>query len=201
MNSKEEMFAAGVLLTEKFCTSNHLSLPTINRVHPSDRLFQLNTCGYYRPYTISVMVEKCASRGTGGASWSCPGYAVDRTPYGVLQHELGHHVDTLKTGEVTTQDLMEKLYSRKIFLQSKEQPLAKYLGTDTRAPTFFMEWFAENFRLYVTNPNLSLKVRPKFFMALWSDGIYPVIEKPWEEVLKENGAPERNFEQIRKKYP
>lgn len=199
MKTKDEMFTAGVALTKTFCTSNNIFHPTINRVLPSDRLFQLNTCGYYRPYTISVMVEKCAARGLGGASWSCPGYAVDRTPYGVLQHELGHHVDTLKTGQVTTQDLMEKLFSRKIFLQSKEEPLTKYLGTDKRAPTFFMEWFAENFRLYVTNPDLSLKLRPKFYLALWCEGIYPLTEEGWESVLRKNEAPERNIEQIKKR--
>lgn len=198
MKTKEQLFSAGVVLTELFCKSNAISLPTIRRLTPEDRMYHLNTCGYYRPYTISVMVEKCASRGLGGASWSCPGYAVDRTPYGVLQHELGHHVDTVKTGEVTNLDLMEKLFSRQIFLQSKEEPLTKYLGTDRRAATFFMEWFAENFRLYVTNPDLSLKLRPKFYMAVFCAGIYPVMEGGWEEVLKRNNAPSRNIEQARK---
>lgn len=199
MTSKEELFEAGVKLMENFCTTNALSIPTINRLRPTDRAYHLGTCAFYRPYTISVMVEKCAARGLGGASWSCPGYAVDRTPYGVLQHELGHHVDTIKTGPVTTQDLMEKLFSKQIYYQSKEAPLTKYLGTDTRVATFFMEWFAENFRLYVTNPDLSMRLRPKFYMALFAAGVYPVIEGNWEDVLKANNAPQRNIEQARKK--
>jgi hypothetical protein len=198
MKTREELFTAGVQLTERFCVENGLATPTIKRIHPSDRMFHLGSCAFYRPYTISIMVEKCAARGCGGPAWSCPGYAVDRTPYGVLQHELGHHVDTLKTGDVTTQNLMERLFSRQIFLQSKEEPLTKYLGTDKRAATFFMEWFAENFRLYVTNPDLSLKLRPKFYMALFSSGVYPVIESGWDEVLQSNDAPVRNIEQARK---
>lgn len=199
MNSKEELFTAGWALTQRFCTENAIVPPSLSRLQPTDRAYHLGTCAFYRPHTISIMVEKCAERGLAGASWSCPGYAVDRTPYGVLQHELGHHVDTLRTGAVTTQDLMEKLFSRQIYMQSKEEPLTKYLGTDKRVPTFFMEWFAENFRLYVTNPDLSLKLRPKFYMAVFSAGIYPVIEGGWEEVLKRNNAPARNIEQVRKK--
>lgn len=199
MNTKEELFLAGIVLTKTFCTENSIPAPDIKRLTVEDRAYHLATCGYYRPYTISIMVEKCACRGLGGASWSCPGYAVDRTPYGVLQHELGHHVDTIRTGEVTTHDLMDKLFSRQIFLQSKEEPLTKYLGTDKRAATFFMEWFAENFRLYVTNPDLSLKLRPKFYMAVFCAGIYPVVQGGWEEVLKRNNAPVRNIEQVRKK--
>lgn len=198
MKTKEELFHAGVVLTKSFCTQNSLSSPTIKRLTAEDRAYHLGTCAFYRPYTISIMVEKCAARGLGGASWSCPGYAVDRTPYGVLQHELGHHVDTLKTGEVTTQNLMEKLFSKQIYDQSKEEPLTKYLGTDKRAATFFMEWFAENFRLYVTNPDLSLKLRPKFYVAMFCAGLYPVVEGGWEEVLKRNDAPARNIEQARK---
>lgn len=198
MTSKEELFVAGVKLTEKFCATNGIPIPQINRLCPTDRAYHLGTCAFYRPQTISIMVEKCAARGLGGASWSCPGYAVDRTPYGVLQHELGHHVDTIKTGAVTTQDLMEKLFSKQIYDQSKEAPLTKYLGTDTKVATFFMEWFAENFRLYVTNPDLSLKLRPKFYTAVFSAGIYPIIEESWEEVLRLNNAPTRNIEQARK---
>lgn len=198
MKSKEELFVGGVSLMEKFCGENSIPLPTIKRLTPADRAYHLGTCAYYRPHTISIMVEKCAARGLGGASWSCPGYAVDRTPYGVIQHELGHHIDTIKTGEVTTQDLMEKLFSKRIYDQSKEAPLTKYLGTDQRAATFFMEWFAENFRLYATNPDLSLKLRPKFYIAVFSAGVYPVINGGWEEVLKQHNAPIRNIEQARK---
>lgn len=199
--TKDEMFTDGTKLMEFFCAENSITPPAVKRLHPTDRMYGLPTCAYYRPYTISIMVEKCASPGMGGRAWSWPGYAVDRTPYGVVQHELGHHVDTVRTGEVTTHDVMEKLFSRKIYMQSKESPLTRYLGTDKRAATFFMEWFAENFRLYVTNPDLSLKLRPKFYLAVFASGIYPVVEGTWENVLNRHKAPERHVEQARKKIP
>ena len=74
-----------------------------------------------------------------------------------------------------------------------------YLGKDNSDRTFYMEWFAENFRLFVTNPNLSLLLRPKFFKALKNAGLKPVVEGCWEEVLMSYGAPERTIQMAAKK--
>jgi hypothetical protein len=151
------------------------------------------------------MVEKCANLGLGGRAWSWPGYAIDRTPYGVIQHELGHHVDTVKTGEVTRDNLLEKLFSKQIWEQSREAPLTGYLGTDKLAATFYMEWFAENFRLFVTNPDLSLSLRPRFYDAMEREDFKPVklIDgggvQDWETVLRQLAAPDRIIGQARKK--
>lgn len=62
-----------------------------------------------------------------------------------------------------------------------------------------MEWFAENFRLFVTNPDLSNALRPKFYAAMCRSGIVPVINFSWEMTLRNNGAPDRIVEQARKK--
>ena len=121
-------------------------MPEIKRIGNQERVYNLATCGFYRPTTIHIMVEKCAARGFGGRAWSWPGYAVDRTPYGVIQHELGHHVDSIRF------KAPKAIFSKLIWEESKEAPLTGYLGTDKDEVTFYMEWFAENFRLFVTNP-------------------------------------------------
>jgi hypothetical protein len=196
--SKDELFLAGATLAEEFCEVNGISMPTIERLNPAQRNYHLGTCAYYRPTTIHIMVEKCANRGFGGRAWSWPGYKVDRTPYGVIQHELGHHVDTVRTGEVTRENSLEKLFSKQIYDQSRETALTGYLGTDKGAATFYMEWFAENFRLFVTNPDLSLSLRPKFYEAFERAGFKPVKYLDWESVLRDLGAPDRIRDQARK---
>lgn len=199
LKPKDELFQAGVELAELFCIHNSISMPTVERLDPSQRNYHIGTCAYYRPTAIHIMVEKCANRGFGGRAWSWPSYAIDRTPYGVIQHELGHHVDTLKTGEVTRENLLAKLFSKQIWEQSREAPLTGYLGTDKKTVTFWMEWFAENFRLFVTNPGLSAELRPRFYAAIIADGIKPLNHDDWETVLIANGAPSRIIDQARKK--
>jgi len=199
MKTKDEMFHAGVSLAERFCKFNGISMPGVERLNPSQREYHLGTCAYYRPYIIHIMVEKCAHRGLGGRAWSWPGYVIDRTPYGVIQHELGHHVDTIRTGQVSRENLMDKLFSKQIWEVSREAPLTGYLGTDKEAPTFYMEWFAENFRLFVTNPDLSKKLRPKFYAGVVQSGINPPPHDDWEMELLWADAPPRIVEQARKK--
>ena len=138
------------------------------------------------------MVPKCAAKGYGGRAWSWPGYVIDRTPFGVLQHELGHHVDALKfkDGEV---------FSKTLHSFSQEPPLTGYLGTDKQALTFYMEWFAENFRLFVTNPALCQTLRPKFFQGMLGQGFKPLVLGTWEERLQQLNATPRIVAQARKK--
>jgi hypothetical protein len=199
MSDNTEMFLQGVALAQSFCELNAIPMPTIERLDPSRRNYHIGTCAYYRPTTIHVMVEKCAGKGFIGRAWSWPGYKVDRTPYGVVQHELGHHVDTERTGQVTRENVLAKLFSRQIWEVSREPALTGYLGTDKEAATFFMEWFAENFRLFVTNPDLSFLLRPRFYEALRNAGLIPMLHGyGWESILRRQGAPPRIIEQARK---
>jgi hypothetical protein len=63
-----------------------------------------------------------------------------------------------------------------------------------------MEWFAENFRLFITNPDLSWRLRPKFYRALEAAKLRPLPSSDWEVVLRdEHSAPPRIVEQTRKK--
>jgi hypothetical protein len=192
LRNKDEMFRAGVALAEEFCDLNGVPMPSIERLNPAQRNYHIGTCAYYRPTTIHIMVEKCANKGFGGRAWSWPGYKVDRTPYGVIQHELGHHVDNFKFVAPN------EVFSKCIYEASKEPPLTGYLGTDSNSLTFYMEWFAENFRLFVTNPDLSLSLRPRFYEAFKRAGFKPVKYNDWESVLFDLDAPARIRDQARK---
>lgn len=191
------MFIAGVELGTHFCAMNNIPQPAIARLRPGEKLYHLATCAYYRPYTITIMVEKCAHRGMGGRAWSWPGYVIDRTPYGVYQHELGHHLDTIVTRQ--TKGDNPPLFSKHVWERSQEPPLTGYLGTDKEAATFYMEWFAEHFRLFVTNPDLCHQLRPRFFNTITNCGFKPVTNDDWDLVLLLNDAPSRIVEQARKK--
>lgn len=222
---KETLYLAGLERMRLWCGLNKIPEPTVKRLARTDRLYHLATCAYYRSTTITIMVEKCAHIGTAARAWSCPGYVIDRTPYGVIQHELGHHVDLHFTFNRTRFDEgvpcehpgclhhvshpcegcgrvagRSPLFSKGIWELSREDPLTGYLGTDERRDTFYMEWFAEIFRLYVTNPDLCMILRPHFYKAMSETfGLLPLESPTWEQVLVSHNAPARTIEQARKK--
>lgn len=195
--NKEAQYSAGIALMEAFCAANAIPVPEVVRLGRNDRLYHLATCAFYRGGKITIMVEKCASNGFGGRAWSWPGYTVDRTPYGVIQHELAHHIDY----EFSTWPLKVKsdLFSFRIHEQSGEKPLTGYLGTDKKEQTFYMEWFAEILRLFVTNPDLCRLLRPRFYRAVVGAGLKPIATGTWEQVLARHAATLRIVDQTRKK--
>lgn len=198
-NDKDLLFAQGVRRAQEFCALNSVPMPAVTRLSPADRLYQLGTCAFYRRHMgIVIMVEKCASRGLGGRAWSWPGYCVDRTPYGVVQHELGHHVDE-HFSKVEKGVLMRHLAADLHQQSGGEEPLTGYLGTDARQVTFYMEWFAEIFRLFVTNPDLCRRVRPRSYAVITAAGLKPLASPAWDVVLASHQAPERIVSQARKK--
>lgn len=199
--NRETQYTDGLSLMRSFCARNSVPSPIVARLAKTDRLYQLATCAFYRPTTISIMVEKCALNGFGGRAWSWPGYAIDRTAYGVLQHELGHHVDHTRSAPAKSRDDVQALFSWKIHEQSREDPMTGYLGRyENYRPThFYMEWFAEIFRVYVTNPDLCRRLRPRFVAAMELAGFSPVVDKNWDAVLQGHGATERIISQASKK--
>lgn len=132
------------------------------------------SCGLYEaPGTIYVTPRSCSSLGRSGACWSWPGYIIDRTPYGVYAHELGHHVDARRRWSL----------SRRLRKFTGELPISGYCPDD-------QEWFAEIFRLYMTNPDLLQRIRPYTYDYLRKD--FAVVEgRTWRAVLK--GAPPRTL--------
>ena len=168
--SRKDLLVRGEDLAQRFCTLNKLHMPAV-QVTPS-RDWRFDACAYYRPVYIAICVEKCAPLGKAGRAWSWPGNVIDRTPYGVIQHELGHHVDHTFSKD---RGAYFGDYSQGMRGITKEPPLTGYCPNDA-------EWFAEIFRLFVTNPDLLRLLRPRAFAAL-SDRLRPAVTEPWEKVL------------------
>jgi len=163
----------------EFCNVNSMRVPDIQEQDPARWAF--NTCAYYRPTYIAICVSRCSPIGTAGRSWSYPGYTVDRTPYGVIQHELGHHADVLKGNRRGSywSDFSAVLRGR-----SGEKQITSYAPNDA-------EWFAEMFRVFVTNPDLLRLLRPRTHRELVSC-FKPVFSDTWRDRLV--GAPARTIE-------
>lgn len=178
---KPELYENGLTLMHNFCEVNSIEAPVVIAEPVS-----FGTCAYYRNYTTRIELKKCAHIGTGGASWSYPGYAIDRTPYGVLQHELGHHMEHLSDGHSYCKTGLA--YS--VFSESdEEEKLTNYCPNVN-------EWFAEHFRLFVTNPDLLRMMRPKTYTAI-AARLQPVELRKWSQVLE--NAPLRTIRMAAKK--
>ncbi|MCB2200853.1 hypothetical protein KQI63_15720 [bacterium] len=183
--TKRELLALGVDILQRFCAANDLKPPSIE---PVDRAgWPFNHCGYYRLDVIVICPEKCAHVGSAGRAWSYPGYTVDRTPYGVLQHELGHHADVLLSSRVAGGFRGD--FSEQIRALSSEEPLTGYCPNSA-------EWFAEMFRLFVTNPDLLHLIRPRTWNLL-REYFVQAHSKSWQTVLAD--APSRTVEAARRK--
>jgi hypothetical protein len=181
---KRELLAGGKDLMERFCAANSMPVPQIVEADPDGWPF--GVCAYYRRDVTTINVRACASIGYAGMAWSYPGHSVDRTPYGVLQHELGHHVDLLSS---TRRGAYFGDFSIEMRKRVSEAPLTSYCPNDA-------EWFAEMFRLFVTNPDLLAKLRPRTHADLL-ERFKPVFEDGWRERLY--GAPDRTIVSIERK--
>ena len=62
-------------------------------------------------------------------------------------------------------------------LQTGEEPITTYAPDDN-------EWFAEIFRLFITNPSLCAVLRPSTYVHLKSEWPNAVETRSWEEVLE-----------------
>ena len=174
--SKQSLLVRGMALATRFCEANGIKAPAVEEV-PLDE-WRFNTCAYYRANVTTICVAKCSGVGFAGMLWSFPGYTVDRTPYGVVQHELGHHVDVLMSDRVGPYfgDFSQGMRER-----SGEAPITSYCPDDG-------EWFAEMFRVFVTNPDLLLALRPRTHAEMVAR-LKPMFADSWRERLA--GAPDR----------
>lgn len=173
---KQKHFDDGVALMQRFCAQNKVAPPTVATHAKAD--WHFGVCAYYRPVQIEICLADCANIGTAGMSWSYPGYTVDRTPYGVVQHELGHHVDVAHS---TRFNRYRGDFSVRLRQEASEAPISNYCPDDG-------EWFAEMFRVFVTNPDLLRILRPATY-ELIRRKFTPVIEASWDVVL--TSAPDR----------
>lgn len=186
--SKPGLAQQGIILITDFCDLNGIKAPAVLAMSDSEVKTFGGTCAYYRPSYIKLNVGACAAPGYGGRAWSWPSYVIDRTPYGVYAHELGHHVD-VKLSKIRGRYRGD--FSINLRATTLEQRITNYCPDDG-------EWFAEIFRLFVTNPDLLRRIRPKTYDML-SKILKPVTLGSWEEVLHRNGATDRIIGQARKK--
>ena len=160
--SKQQLFELGVDRVITFCTLNDIEPPIITIVPKSGWFF--NVCAYYRQKEgIKICLEKCQvpCSESLNRNWTWPGNVIDREPYGVLAHELGHHCDVL---EGIRCELDVYRYSSRVSTYihqetGEEKKLTNYCENNA-------EWFAEMFRLFVTNPLLLKELRPRTYRSL-----------------------------------
>lgn len=166
---RDQLLGRGSELVYRWCSLNGIELPLILRHRGSSAFDGFARCAYYRDGAIHIWPDACAAIGRAGRQWSYPGYAVDRTPYGVLAHELGHHVEGAHGawGGIVTSAWRQ---------QTGEAPLTGYCPNDN-------EWFAEHFRLFVTNPHLLRLLRPKVHYLMLERWRALAEERRWEDVL------------------
>jgi hypothetical protein len=178
--TKNELLEAGVNLVLNWCLLNQVTPPRLTIYDEGKPTF--GTCAYYRNNIIYIWPNSCASVGRAGRQWSYPGYTVDRTPYGVLAHELGHHSDLQhgKKGGTLSHLWLE---------ETKEKPISGYCPNPN-------EWYAEMFRLFLTNPDLLRILRPKTFERFLSKWPNTVEWRRWEIVLVDS---ERHLTAVRNK--
>lgn len=163
--TKGQLLFDGEIRVVQWCKKNGISPPVVE-VHSIGKC-PFGVCAYYRDGKIDIWPGMCAAVGTAGRQWSYPGYVVDRTPFGVLAHELGHHVDGqhgAAGGNLSHE-----------WRPIDPEPLTGYCPNDN-------EWFAEIFRLFVTNPDLLASVRPRVF-RLFDRQWNSVESRDWRTVL------------------
>ena len=176
--TREELYAQGYWLVQDFIKGNNLKPVTTLPTPKED--WHVGACAYYRRDTIKICIKACAQVGYGGRAWSYPGYVVDRTPYGVMAHELGHHLDFHKSDNKGS---YFGDFSVKLREQTGEKPITTYCPNTA-------EWFAEIARLYITNPDLLRLIRPRTHREL-TKVFDPVFSDSWRKRLE--GAPERTL--------
>ncbi len=158
-----------------FCRLNRITAPSVNVIPKTD--WVVSACGYYRPDTeavrkwlstpgINICLEKCArlvSDEGDPRNWNWPCSTTDREPFGVIAHELGHHCDWI-SGEKKGTYFSE--HSTEMMEASGEGSITSYAPDPA-------EWFAEMFRLFVTNAPLLSLIRPR---------TYALFRERWEEL-------------------
>lgn len=166
--TKQDLLESGIKLITQFCDLNKIQVPEVDICDSNEPSF--GTCAYYRDSVIKIWPKKCSALGLNGRSWSYPGYTVDRTPYGVLAHELGHHVERAH-GPAGG-------YFSHLWRPKDPTPLTGYCPNNN-------EWFAELFRLYVTNPDLLKNIRPIVHNLMTGQWI-EVVNGSWIDILSDS---------------
>lgn len=163
---KHENLEYGKDLIFSFCDLNDIRKPKVTEFDKHSQYF-----GFYqdRSRNLFVNIKKCVKPvNTPGFRWSYTGYKCDLTPAGVMAHELGHYVDEL--------------------LKHPSKKIRNLVGNESHVTSYEIgnryEIFAEAFRLFILNPDLLKKARPKRYHFFTSYcGLQPIILNNWDTVL------------------
>lgn len=152
---KASLFTFGVEIATAFLDRNDIPLPDFRaRTLVTDRAPSGSYgCGVYLPRFRVVMVNPyaCAKPAHGTIrQWSFPGYTPDRTPVGVVCHEVGHYVDHHFGYPSEKAEWHQAIKGSKV---SSYEPNPS-------------ESFAESMRLFITNPSLLEAIAIKRFAFL-----------------------------------
>lgn len=143
--SKDELAEKSVEHIQDFLKKNNLPVPEFIMHEYPDAKNKFQKVGHYSRKEGKVYLNVANTRNPvmnpGGMQWSYPGYKVDKTPLGVLAHEIGHHID----------------HSMKFDENSFPYKGEKVTGYE---PTVH-EAIAESLRLFILNPDLLKTVAPK----------------------------------------
>lgn len=183
-----ELAELGLQRINNFCNRNSIPCPTVDYVNKNDWPYE--ECAFYRPTYIRICLTACARPASELAvrNWNWPGSTTDRTPFGVLAHELGHHCDMLAS---KVKGKYSGDFSMNVKHWAGEAPLTSYCPNDA-------EWFAEHFRLFVTNAALLEQLRPKTYKKICEVYTPVSYKQDWEFELGLN-APDRIVANLAKK--
>lgn len=183
-----ELFSFAEKIAYKFLAVNGIDKPekVVDRrlVDKPRGSYGCGVCIYPRVPTkrpiIVVSSKDCAKPSTGYAmKWSFPGYVTDRTPVGVLAHEIGHHCDLL------------------LGFPSSQIPLANKISS--YEPNSRESW-AETMRLFILNPKLLELFSPERYRYIRDTvGLKPSTRLGAIERLERWGASENILRMCTKK--
>ena len=178
MEQKLALYHAGVSRARQFCHHNKIVEPDfILKGLTKNRSDRLDSTGLYDPDrgpygTVFVNLPECASpvHKPHHMCWSWPAYKTDRTPMGVVCHEVGHHF----------QFRLMKLrrWTRNWTLIAVNTPkITSYEPVPSEA-------FAETMRLFILNPVLLWKYSPKRYEFIVDVlGLEPIEERDPYQVV------------------
>ncbi len=175
-NKKLSLFTLGCSLVQEFLTLNNIKIPEISLkpLYYSD----MRNTGIYRPNKelqhifVNLDVTAWPVSKPGQMRWSHPGWKTDRTAYGVVAHETGHHV--------------EYMLARAKTFKLKQWKEAAYLDKKkvTSYEPNYAEAFAESMRVFICNSELlryGIPARYKYITEVL--GLKPIIADDYKDVI------------------
>lgn len=188
--SKRELYEVGLDLAKRFLVFNNIDLPVYLTYEEALQA----RYGHVRAVQFLRRVMNGPAQGTGTGlqvdeyvfvnldrcawpvwkpklrSWSWPGYKTDRTPVGVVAHEVGHYVSNLM-GKEQDGEAWRALITKHKKTVSGYEPVPS-------------EAMAETMRLFILNPQLLRMALPERYQFVQGLGLCsPLEKKNWREVI------------------